>query len=107
MRPFWRLGWSRPSDIWDMIVVVVGLLYNNIIIACNVQEYEMRTISKRGDFSETERFAYTKMPRALTSIVFYAPPSVEALGVRPTIPKVFKPCPTTTPVFKRCILSFR
>jgi len=51
-------------------------------ISYNAQEYEMRTLSESGDFSEIERLYMNENSGMIASILCYFSPSVEFLGPR-------------------------
>jgi len=65
----------------------------------NVREYEMRTLSKSGDFSEVERLVYNhiKLPGMILVILCYVLQSVEFLG--PLMPS-FQTWTLDSPLFK-------
>jgi len=52
------IGVNHPPRFWDGEVMRVMGSSLNIIMSYNVQEYEMKTLSKSGDFSEIQRFTY-------------------------------------------------
>jgi len=59
---------------------VVGIFFiKYIYISYNIQDFEMRTLSKSGDFSEIDRFVYNliKISGMIPSILSYVPPSAE------------------------------
>ena len=70
----------------------------NIIISYNVQEYEMRTLSKVVTFQNKKDLCILNGNSwMISSILCYVPPSVELLGL--TTPQFLNPVPRP-PVFK-------
>ena len=93
-RQSWGFGSVTAPGFWEVVEPTWNIIFYNL------QEYEVRTLSKSGDSAEIERFVYNwiKIPGIIPSILCYVPSSVDFLG--PTTP----PCSQTrthdTPVFK-------